>query len=873
MRKKLLSFNSMLNIFLMTLGTLHFTSCQLMHWWVIENTPERQIYEHQNVTIQCIQNDFIIEEFNSSIDWFRNEKVVRFHKGGRYSRMDPFRVTIEDVRRVDSGLYSCYHTEKYETLLAAGILNILVPIKHVNLTHYPEKKRTPKDYDETTIKCCVNGDAYPSPQFKWNKISLNNHESKSGDYEVESVAEITKVDSTLKEICSDLDVKVTRVDNVLSYSCSVINEATQEAVVGKIEIEVQYKPEVFISLNGRSLNEMNEISLIEKSSYTLFCNSTSIPRTINFEWFFNDKFLTNEQTLNFYELDKTHAGVYRCRSTNINGYTDLSIKIDLLYTNLVAMNKTNSKEFNNGDLRQLDAIYISARENDTITLGCELNSNPSIDRIVWNYYELSSHNQLLNRQIIRGNSTQRIVKNHTQMSMMTLSNVSFNNTGYYICFVKSKLKDNFGNIRLIEQEQSYYLNILSSPVISDTESISYGKINEIVYLNCEVHTNPVGNITWFFNDNAINDGRVKNFRSKFNESEPGYTVVSELKVFIYSQSDFGSYQCQSSNIIGTSDNKITNLVPKTIPYTPGNFHVNETLSNSIRLFWDMPPFTGENVTFVLNINKDHNLTMYSAYINQFDHEHQHIVISGLEPNTMYSFKILAYNTIGSSRFSNVTHIKTLPAKITSVNLPFKIGSALYDDIQEAICFEIENHGIKASSNLIARLNIVNTADFQIYNGKLNELNSEPILFNVEGYRLLGRKKSECCILYSQITKLRYNQNMIILSNAGPNLYLNNFNGPKIKAIGKSFHEFKNRNRINVSLCLAENTIICSKQIRVDHSQSILSIYMTLAAVCTILLLVCLFMLAVKMFVLSVKSISKQKRVDSKFRRNVSYNNK
>ena len=147
-------------------------------------------------------------------------------------------------------------------------------------------------------------------------------------------------------------------------------------------------------------------------------------------------------------------------------------------------------------------------------------------------------------------------------------------------------------------------------------------------------------------------------------------------------------------------------------------------------------FTGESLKFIINVNDKYNLTVKNTTTGN-----NHFIVQGLKPKSMYFFKILAMNSVGSSKFSHVQYSETLPSNLDPLVLP-SIINAHFDDLKEAICFKITSHGsVEVTGGLLIRLSLIKTASFMI----LAKAKFESIDFEFkENYM------NTYCILYSQI---------------------------------------------------------------------------------------------------------------------------
>ena len=94
--------------------------------------------------------------------------------------------------------------------------------------------------------------------------------------------------------------------------------------------------------------------------------------------------------------------------------------------------------------------------------------------------------------------------------------------------------------------------------------------------------------------------------------------------------------------------------------------------------------TGDNHTYILNVNATFNLTMADLTLDQ---PVKHIEIKGLQPERDYMLRILAVNSIGASEFSEPVRGTTLKTELTAARLPH-LELVQFNDMREAVCFEL-----------------------------------------------------------------------------------------------------------------------------------------------------------------------------------------
>lgn len=321
--------------------------------------------------------------------------------------------------------------------------------------------------------------------------------------------------------------------------------------------------------------------------------------------------------------------------------------------------------------------------------------------------------------------------------------------------------------------------------------------------------------------------------NEFSDLDNTHLAESSLTINSLTQYDYGEYSCRASNQIGTRL-KTIRLNRKRKPDIPSEFKLVESTSNSAHLSWRPPEFTGDNITYVININQTNNLT--STDSDDGESTSSSIMIAelkGLQPDTEYSIKVLAFNSLGSSEFSNTLRIRTLKTTLKAEQIP-KIQIAKFSDIREAICFNLEhpdyNGQIRSLRDLVIRINIRS-------NELTNESNSDlvkTIMVNMNKLKL-----GQNCISYKQLVEidLALQKNASLEHETQNRKIVYSLTTPhqqslqaSFDSIGKNFHEFKRFNLINISVCYANDSSVCTEQLSVIDNTSDISNYVTLVAI-------------------------------------------
>jgi hypothetical protein len=326
-----------------------------------------------------------------------------------------------------------------------------------------------------------------------------------------------------------------------------------------------------------------------------------------------------------------------------------------------------------------------------------------------------------------------------------------------------------------------------------------------------------------------------------DDLETDYVFESVLLINSLTQYDYGEYMCKATNQLGTSS-KYIRVNHKRKPDTPSDFKIIEVTSNSVHMSWQSPEYTGENLTYVLNMNKTLNFTSASTSNSELVINAE---LKGLQANTDYDFKVLAFNVLGSSEFSHLIRIKTLKTNLKPENIPH-IQVARFSDIREAVCFNLENNEFTNTNQFKSLRDLTVKIDLKLNHHNNNNSTSrsmgneiKTLLINVNKLKL-----GQNCISFKQLidtdlaqqknATLLLNQQSIGLSIKNQLKLLFAINSPArsqpVDIVGRNYYEFKHLNSMNISICYSNDTNVCTEQINVIDNNSDFSNYITMVAI-------------------------------------------
>jgi len=236
-----------------------------------------------------------------------------------------------------------------------------------------------------------------------------------------------------------------------------------------------------------------------------------------------------------------------------------------------------------------------------------------------------------------------------------------------------------------------------------------------------------------------------------------------------------------------------------------------------------------------------------------------VEIKGLQPESIYEFKIMAFNSIGASHFSAPIRVATLKTRFQARELP-GLGLAQFNDIREAVCFDLDASGFGQDlNNLIVKVDM----------STVKNQNTSASSHDAQRTYLISLNKlklGQNCILFPQLVEIdQQRQQLKSRPQLGPTkpsynlLTLNQTNHLNIyslktfsdypehshvaaSTLGNDFFHFKRLNQLNVSICFVNDTQVCTETATVNDYTSQFSMYITLIAVGCSAVLVLVFLL-------------------------------
>nr|XP_033774693.1 cell adhesion molecule 1 isoform X6 [Geotrypetes seraphini] len=286
-------------------------------------TEDVTVVEGEVATISCrVKNndDSVIQLMNPNRQtiFFRDSRPL---KDTRFQLVNfsnsELRVSLSNVSLSDEGQYVCMlYTDPPQEVYT----NITVLVPPHTLTIETEKE-TAMEGDEIELNCTAMS-SKPAATIRWHK----------GSKELHGQLEVERSEAVLFMVTSRILLKVGREDDGIPVVCSVDHPAVKDLETQRY-LDVQYKPEVLISVNyPQGITREGE-------PLELICTVLGKPKPEHVKWIRVDDDLpvhaiVSGLKLLINNLNKTDNGTYRCGASNAVGASHADYKLYVYETTL-----------------------------------------------------------------------------------------------------------------------------------------------------------------------------------------------------------------------------------------------------------------------------------------------------------------------------------------------------------------------------------------------------------------------------------------------------------------------------------------------------------------------------------------------------------
>ncbi|XP_076305226.1 nephrin-like [Tachypleus tridentatus] len=539
------------------------------------------------------------------LQWFRGERKI-----STQSRITGSGISSElmiKARREDNGaVYRCEasNSATVKPLIASIQLSVNFPPRNVTIDATP---KFPREGEKISL-VCVTDSSQPPASISWWK---NDQELESE--QEEGINAIYRGISTV----SKLELVVTAEDDGSLFTCSAVNKVTRGIVRDVFLLSVLYKP-VF-------LHQIKTIDITENQTIVVNMSARGNPPSIEYTWIFREVEISPASSRFNYEerqrisvegpflklenASRLDSGIYYCRAENDQGSSNASVELNILYPASI-LNLTQNQMVNEGV---------------KVLLECWIDSNPiTRDTGTWRR---------------RGVDTVFETRNlGSGKFLLEINKITRTDSGEYECVAYNGIGQHD-----VKQVQ---LSVMYRPVFleSNMQTKVAGEEGKTVVIRCEVDAMPDVTFDWYFKGKPISwVFPVWKYTIK-TERKEDMSWVNVLHVYHVTSTDFDTYTCDVSNIVGKTSVDI-NLVKSSEPDRPYEIRICNVTHNSACVSWK-PGFDGGYSQAYDVFWKDSDDRNYSIVHNINSSIY---IFRNLKPETKYLFKVVAKNYLGRSQ--------------------------------------------------------------------------------------------------------------------------------------------------------------------------------------------------------------------------------
>uniref|UniRef100_A0A182QTQ6 Ig-like domain-containing protein n=1 Tax=Anopheles farauti TaxID=69004 RepID=A0A182QTQ6_9DIPT len=349
---------------------------------------------------------------------------------------------------------------------------------------------------------CVSVGGKPAAEITWID-GLGNVLSKGIEYMKEPLRDARRY--TAKSI---LKLTPKKEHHNTTFTCQAQNTADRTYRSVRLKLEVKYAPKVSIAVIGGALNGGR---ILEGTEVRLSCRADANPLELTYRWYVGDELSEANHAAELLISNisrRYHGTTVRCEVRNAVGKSEESVTLDISY----------------GPSFRTLPQSVEADQDATITLGCDVDGNPTPD-VLW-IHEPSD----------------QVVSSAPNVTLV----VTAATAGRYYC------KASVQGFPEVEADATVFLR---GPPIINSPRQQYGAIHDGAQLECVALSIPRPRLVlWSFNGREINasssieSGAAEEYRTLDSPIPNG--VRSTLVIHHCLREHFGRYNCTVVNDYG-----------------------------------------------------------------------------------------------------------------------------------------------------------------------------------------------------------------------------------------------------------------------------------------------------------------------------------
>ncbi|XP_075888257.1 neural cell adhesion molecule 1a isoform X3 [Nelusetta ayraudi] len=617
----------------------------------------------------------------SEIDWYSpsGEKILPDRDDFSVSRNDEATSLLIIYKATESsaGIYKCVARSEDKEAQATVELTIF---QRITFSNAPSRQEF-NEGDNALILCNVVSS--PAPQILWKYKGTRIYSNQ---------------DVRFSHVPNGLQIRGIKKNDEGMYTCEARVLTRGEIDFRMIEVVVNVLPT--IRARQSDINATAEVG----NSVMLACDADGFPEPM-VTWVHNnvvlesgDKYSLNEDgsELLIKDVKKVDEGDYTCMAKNKAGEKSEEVSLNVfVQPTITYLSNQTASEF-----------------DEQVTLTCEASGDPT-PTISWSFENrvFTEGEQASWTRPDKYESLDRniVVLSHARLSSLTLKNVQFTYAGQYLCSAANAIGQ---DSRAVHLEVRYAPKVLGSVVVYTWEG-------NPANISCEVKAHPGASVLWFRDGLPLPSANSSNIKIYHTPT------TSYLEVNPNSQTDFGSYNCTATNVMGTESKEFL-LISADVPSPPEIEAVRPFSSTAVVEFAE-PASTGgvPVLRYKVEWRLPSSPDWTSAEYKPGDADAK-LTIGGLKPETVYEVKMSAINGKGQGDSSPSTPFKTEPvrepsapkleAKFQNRGNSFKVNWIKQDDGGSPIKHYLVRYKAKHGSDWKPEIRIPHNSEYVVLSG-------------------------------------------------------------------------------------------------------------------------------------------------------------
>ncbi|KAL3862851.1 hypothetical protein ACJMK2_008797, partial [Sinanodonta woodiana] len=498
---------------------------------------------------------------------------------------------------------------------------------------------------ETLTLICTTGTSNPVADITWSNGTSAATGSLSSEMELPGAY-------GGKILSQNLTIIPTHYMDGSIIACLAQNsQTTGPSIFDTVTLNIRYGPD------NVQIKPTGDLALVEGEMLNASCSAECNPVCNSYRWQngTDNSSLGSSQSLMIIKVRREHAGVYICTATN--SAISNSAKAQVIFTVNYAPD--------------VFVVYSgSLHINSTVLLTCRASGKPS----QYTFHEWVHK--------VGDTEIRRLTgENTANTSTLTLTNISIEDTGTYMCSVDNSVTGQNGQIKQTGQTDLF---VHGTTFIENKNSMFIGVINKSAKIEMPFYSNPASTTVHFYK--GANTAEITNTSDTliFLSSSLNTCAFYGKEVLLNGQSavlhfrmvkttDYGEYKAVLLNDIGSTSRVI--VFSSGEPETPANFHITDVQEKQVTLQWLSGDHRGFDQTFVIQASIDNITWTNASLINAGKTEGWFAAtITGLKSNTAYYFRLYSFNVNGVGSIADINFVtRTLKESASSLDIAAALG--------------------------------------------------------------------------------------------------------------------------------------------------------------------------------------------------------